>query len=260
MTVKWTILSPLSSREMLEVERECERALEHYLQLYPECADRWGEFSAGGSIPTRSEVATEYHRYRLRLPDGVAARLASCRSVMTIERPGRLEADGLQASLMRFILERTGKGLVIFNDYPMEETEVVLAGLRHQRGAPGFARLPEDRAPHRGAGRLSQAEGRSAVQSVARGGGSPRAAEPPAEVRAARLLDLLQKAETNVELAIDIRDALARLPRLARRYVSLIFEEGVMDDIKAARKLGGSEEEMQSCLRSLDQALREIES
>jgi hypothetical protein len=236
MGVTWRILSPLSAREMLEVERECERSLEDYLRRHSEPGLRWGEFSAGGSLPDRGEVEREYRRMNLRLPPTVRERLEGCQSVMTIDAPADLQSSPLQVSLLRFILGRTGEALMMFNDYPLEETDAVLQGLRSRRGAPDFPDAPPRERPRR----------------------APGEQRPPAEVRALRILEVIRHAEGNMDLAVDLRDALNRLPPLARRYLTLLYEEGILDDLKASRLLGVEPEELEPAIHQLSRALAEI--
>ena len=235
MGVTWRILSPVSARDMLEVERECERALEDYLGRHPEAGKRWGEFTSGGALPVRGDVEREYRRLNLRLPPPVRERLESCRSVMSIDGPADLRSSPLQVSLLRFILARAGEGLMIFNDYPFEETEAVLEGLRSRRGAPDFPEEPRKERPRRAGG------------------------ERPPEVRGLHILEVVRHAETNMELAVDLRDALSRLPPLSRRYLALLYEEGMVDDLKASRLLGVKPEELDPAIELLDRALVEIQ-
>ena len=235
MGVTWKILSPVSARDMLEIERECERALEDYLDHHPEHAGRWGEFSAGGTMPVRAEVEREYRSLRMHLPPPVRQRLEACRSVMSIEAPGDLQSSPLQLSLLRFILARAGDGLIMFNDYPLERTDAVLDSLRRRRGAPGFVDARPAEHGRRGA---------------------PE--RPPSEVRALRILEVVHHAERNMDLAVDLRDALSRLQPLSRNYLALLYEEGMVDDLKASRLLGVKPEELEPAIDSLEHALREI--
>jgi hypothetical protein len=220
---------------MLEVERECERALELYLAQHPERADRWGEFSAEGDVPSRLEVEREYRALHVQLPPHIRQRLQACRSVMRIEDPGDLRSNPLQLSLLRFILARIGEGLIMFDDYPLERTDAVLESLRRRPGAVGFSDPPHAEHSSRGA-----------------------PTRPPSEVRALRILEVVHHAERNMDLAVDLREALSRLPPLSRNYLALLYEEGMVDDLKASRLLGVKPEELEPAIDSLEHALREI--
>jgi len=196
---------------------------------------------AASRVPDRAEVLAEYRRYQLELPERVLHRLHACRSSLVIEDPGDLAESPLQVSLLRFLLERVGHGLIMFGDYPLEPTEQVLEELRTRHGAPGFDERPGAARGHR--------ESRAQRET-------PHA--PPTEVRAVRILELLKSAESSVELAIDVRDILSRASPLARRYAALIYEEGAIDDLKASRLLGVSADELEPEARALDARLREL--
>ena len=138
MSATWQILSPLTPREMLDLEAECNRVVTDYLDDHPDCDDTWGELGAGGALPTQPEVVSAYQRYRLALPDVILEKLAACRSSMRIDRPGDLSVDRLQVSVLRYLVERAGDGLVLFNDYPFVLAARVLTDLRKAPSARGF--------------------------------------------------------------------------------------------------------------------------
>jgi hypothetical protein len=118
MSATWQILSPITPREMLDLEVECTRVVTEYLDDHPDFEDTWGELGAGAALPTQPEVVSAYQRYRLPLPDAVLEKLAACHSSMRIDCPGDLSSDRLQVSVLRYLVERAGDGLVLFNDYP----------------------------------------------------------------------------------------------------------------------------------------------
>lgn len=123
MSATFRLLAPLLPREMLDLEAACEREVEAYLHEHPDCEDEWGEIVAGGPLPTREEVVAAYRLYRLDLSDEVLERLDACQSSLSIDRPGDLDTDRLQVSVLRLFLERAGRALVMFNDYPLVPAE-----------------------------------------------------------------------------------------------------------------------------------------
>jgi len=233
MSATYTILSPLSPKEMLELEESTQRALDDYLQEHPDCDDDWGEMSAGGFIPTHDEVIAAYRQFRLELPPGVLERLSRCRSAFSIDRPGDIETEGgLQVSILRFLLERTGQGMALLNDYPFESSEHLLARLRKKRGAKGFGAEPTVRK-------------KKVVRRKAKTG----------EVRALRVLGTLQRAMGDVRAAIDVKDALGTVSEGAREYGALLLEEGPLTDAQSAKALGVSRAEVAVVADELDRAL-----
>jgi len=62
--------------------------------------------------------------------------------------------------------------------------------------------------------------------------------ESSGEARALRVLGILERAEKDPALQLQVREALDRASSLAHAYASLLFEAGAMDDRTAARKLG----------------------
>ena len=138
MSATWRIFSPLSETELRAVADECVAHVEAYLDEHPECDDRWAEPVAGGDVPTVADVRATYHKYRLPLPDAIVDRLSKCRAALLLDKPGELDADQLQVSILKFLLERIGKGLILWNDHPLEATDLVRLELRTRAGAPGF--------------------------------------------------------------------------------------------------------------------------
>lgn len=201
---------------MRELEAACERAVGAYREANPDCDDAWGEIMAGGEIPTREQVVGAYRRLRLELTADVVDRLEGCRSSLLIDRPGDIDTDRLQVSVLRYLLEGAGQGLVMFNDYPLVPTDQALTILRRKRGAPGF--VTEVSAPEKRAVKTRK--------------------ERPGEVRALRVLEVLRSAAADPGVAIDVRRSLERASEGARRYASLLMTEGAMDDERAAKSLG----------------------
>jgi hypothetical protein len=222
MGIHWSILTPLPGNELIALEQEYHALADEYLAGNPECDDSWGEASATGPVPSEQEVRDAYTRYHLPLPDTIVKRLATCRSVLTIDRPGELDESPLQASLLRHVLKRAGKSLVMLVDYPLQTSEVVQVQLRRLPAAPGFDEL-----------------GRAPVPEAEPEPPSAPHKEQPGERRAARIIEALQRAAAgDADARLDMRRALERSPELARRYAQLVVEEGAIGDAQAAKDLG----------------------
>lgn len=234
MSATFTILSPLDPKRMIDVENAVEVALEQYLEDHPDCDDDWGQMGPGGLLPSLDEVRAAYARYGLTLEQDVLARFQRCRSAFTIDRPGDIEvAGGLQVSLLRFLLEEIGESLVLLNDYPFETSEALLTRLKKRRSAPGFGKSS---APKR--------------RPVA------RRDEKPGELRAIGILRLLERAMSDVRVAIDVKAALAKVSASAQRYAVFLLEEGAESDAKAAKALGMTKAELLEVAEELETALR----
>jgi hypothetical protein len=237
MSATFYVLSPLEPKEMIAVEQAAISAVETYLAEHPDCEDEWGEMSAGGYLPTEEEARAAYAKYRLPLDASVLARLARCRSCFTIDRPGDIDGvDDLQVSLLRFVLERTGEGLVLLNDYPFETSEALLAKLKRRPQAKGFAAIvePAKASPRRPVARRHAKAG---------------------ELRAVRVLRTLEAALNDVRVSIDVKEALRRVSEGARNYGALLLEEGALSDAKAAAALRVPEAEVARAAEELESAL-----
>lgn len=233
MSATYTLLSPLSPKEMLDLADHCRRTVEEYLAEHPDCDDEWGDMVPGGSIPREPDVRAAYQRFRIPLPDDVLVRLRRCRSVLSIDRPGDIDTTGgLQVSVLRFLLEQCGEGMLLLNDYPFESSEHLLGRLSRKRGAPGFGPRQE---PKRR--RLERREAK------------------PGEVRALRVLGTLQRAMSDVRVAIDVKATLHSVSEAARSYGALLLEEGALTDAKAAKALGLTRAEVAAAADELDVAL-----
>ena len=166
--------------------------------------------------------------------EDVLERLARCQSVLGIDHPGDIDVDGgLQVSILRYLLERAGESLVLLNDYPFEKGEALLQRLAKQRGAKGFGAAPP---PKR----------RPVAHRDAKQG----------EVRALRVLNMLERAVNDVRVAIDVKAALHAVSETARTYGALLLEEGAVTDAKAAKTLGVSQADLTAAADELDRALR----
>jgi hypothetical protein len=242
MSAPWLLLSPLTTKKMLALQHECEAVIEEYRAAHPDCEDVCGEIAVGGDVPTAEEVSAAHKDRDLPLPDPVLKRLARCRTSLTIVEPGDVEVDLLQLSVLRFLLERLGKGLVRLADYPLEISDEALERLRQERGARGFDGEDDE-----------EAEGELGVEP--RGPGQQAMS---GLARANRILAVFKATDRNVDLAIDVRRAFGRISELSRRYAMLIYEEGGLPDAQAAQALGVSADDLEAAAASLDQALRYI--
>jgi hypothetical protein len=130
------------------------------------------------------------------------------------------------------LLERAGESLVLLNDYPFRKGEVLLAELQERPGAKGFGgeKRPKRRAPARRDGK-------------------------PGEVRAVRMLRLLERAVNDVRVAIDVKEALRSVGPMARNYGAILLEEGAVPDAKAAKTLGITPAEVTAAADELERAL-----
>lgn len=233
MSAIYSILTTLEPKAILELEQAAIGAVEEFLEEHPECDDDWGEMSAGGPMPGPAEVRAAYEKYGLDLEPDVLERLERCRSVFSIDNPGDIDTvGGLQVSILRFLLERAGESLVFLNDYPLEKGEALLARLRKVPGAKGFGEAPP---PKR----------RAPARRDAKGG----------EVRALRVLKLLERAVNDVRVAIDVKAALHSVSANARNYGALLLEEGAVTDVKAAKELGVELDELVTAADELERAL-----
>lgn len=233
MSATFSIISTLTPSEMLALEGTAIRAVEEYLEAHPECEDEWGEMGAGGSMPTPDEARAAYEKVRLPLEPDVLERLERCRSVLSIDHPGDIETvGGLQVSILSFLLERAGESLVLLNDFPFEKGEALIERLSSRPGAPGFGQAPAQRR-------------RPAARRDAKGG----------EVRALRVLRLLERAVNDVRVAIDVKQALHSVSASARSYGALLLEEGALTDAKAAKELGLSQPDLTAAADELERAL-----
>jgi hypothetical protein len=235
MSATFFVFSPLSPEELRAVEAACTSTIEAYLEEHPDCDDEWGELGPGGALPTQPEVASAYRRFRLDLPDEIVETLSRCRSSLAIDRPGDLTTERLQVSALRMLLQRAGDALVMLNDYPLLPAREVLADLKRRKGAPGFgldAPAPKPPKP------VKRRDAR------------------PGEVRALRILAVLERSMRDRDLALDVRAALGRVPDLAQRYAALLLEEGARDDAKSAKALGVDLDVLDAAAQALDAALR----
>jgi hypothetical protein len=230
----YLVYTSIDARGALAVVDACNEAVAAWLEEHEVEDDQIAELGPGGPIPSQPEVVAAHRRYRLNVSDLVIERLAECRASIAIDHPAPLGLSPLTASIMRFVLARTGPSLVLLNDYPILLSEEVLRGLR-RRGAAGFDVEPKE--PKRRPAKVTPRR--------------PRAGE----VRAIRVYQALSGAVEDPDLGLDVRAALARASDLARRYGALLLEGGPIDDARAAKALGVEVHQLETAAAALDASL-----
>jgi hypothetical protein len=148
MSTTWYIYTPLPGVEALRLADSCNEQVENCLDEFPDRDhDQCGHAGPGGEIPSADEVISAHRTYREPLPSSILDRLANCRSSIAIDGPGNLELDGLQVAALRYLLERVGRGLIMFNDYPLLNTDLILLELQRKQcdllATVGYSSLAE---------------------------------------------------------------------------------------------------------------------
>jgi hypothetical protein len=80
----------------------------------------------------------------------------------------------------------------------------------------------------------------------------------PGTARASRLVGLVQMAQSQPELAFDLRRVASSLSELGTAYLELILGEGPLDDDEAAKRLKVSAAELQIAVKPLDRLVSEL--
>lgn len=226
MSASWLIFTPLSSEDSSALVELCHAAIEAHLEASPGSSDAYGEVSASGVVPSEKEAAAAHAELDLSLSRPLRDRLKKCRSAITVENPAPLARSRLQVSVLKLLLERSGDALLLPGSYPLQASGDVLRSLSGLPDAPGFGA-----AGPQGEAQVSRAE---------------------------RILDTFEAAESNVELSIDLRQQLGLASEPARRYAMLLMQEGAADDVRAAKLLEMSEEELERAANELDVLLGAI--
>lgn len=230
---------------MLKLETAYEQYFEAYADVNGDVFlddDHIQDVVAGGTMPPAKELEALYKMLGIGLPKEVLKRYRACKSVMTLDKAGDLETGGQRAfvSTLRYLLSRVGEGaLVMQNDPPLVFAEELLQKVSKKKGLPGFD------------------EEAQADKSEKRKAPAARA-EKPGEVRAVRVSQALDVLMNDPELALDLREALQSIPKLAQQYAALILQHGVMADAAAAQKLGAKEDALTEAADELDEMLAEL--
>lgn len=141
MSAEFVVYSPLSPSELEQVENTCLEHIAGFYEEHDDAGEQWGAIALGGEVPSADEATA-----LARLPDDsgpsprtrtILSRLETIRSAITIERPGDLDVDRMQVSILRFLVARAGAGLVRLGDR-LDTSEAVLAELKGRQGAEGF--------------------------------------------------------------------------------------------------------------------------
>jgi hypothetical protein len=227
VTVELVFFSLLTPAELEDVVVSCTAALETYRAQHPNVTDRTGELVMGGTVPSVDEARAAHESYEEPFPDSLAAKLLKTQSVCTIREPGDLESSPLQVSVVRYLVDRIDDGLVLLIDYPLLTISACIEELATYRARDDFQPLDED-------------EGPDPLAALFGGGRATKAKAK--KTRAERILDMLEKARSDPELALDAQNVLRRVSETARLYGAALFEFGPIDEGKAADKLGVSKD------------------
>lgn len=158
MSVDIVIFSPKLPAELGTVEAECRTLLDNWLVAHDGVDEPFADFDLGGAVPSADDAMQLVWDTDggLAAPDSpevaeALSRLATVRSVITIERPDDPAVNPLVVSVLRFLIRGAGEGLVQFVD-ALETTEQALASLAGHPEAESFlpARTTTVRTPRSG--------------------------------------------------------------------------------------------------------------
>ncbi len=137
-------------------------------------------------------------------------------------------------SVLAHVLERTQDALVAFDEAPYLRAEEVRADLGKKRAAADF-------------GQKSSIKGDDVVIEVERSMESVR-----------RILATFEAAEHNLDLQIDLRRILGASSTLVKRYVTLLVNQGAVDDKAASAALGVAVAEIRKAREEVESVARTI--
>jgi hypothetical protein len=234
----WQILTPLTIDETSALERGVDAAIDAFLTEHPETTDTYGEVSAVDGVPSADELQAEYTEAGAKLAKATLDKLKRCQSSIFIESPGDLDEDPLQVAILRWLVERAGDCLVSLGAPPyltLAQLEKRLAKLPLAEDFDAIAAealsADEDDRPRTGRKTLSRAE---------------------------RILAVLEAAEDNADLKLDLRAAIGRAPERVRQYGLTLVERGPVDDARAAKELGLSAAELEPIAAALDALVERV--
>ncbi len=184
----------------------------------------WGDITVEDAVPNGDDVAELSDAYGRDVSDEVLDRLDECRSALSVERNGVQDLDGIQVSILRYLIEHAGPCLVDWGDMQIVLSEDILQEIGEypsvgDLGNPGEP-APEPE-PVTETAELTE-EGPNAV-------GFARAAETEKAIDAVSEDPFLQRRFVRL---------LEKYPDYVKSYVALLSERGALGDKAAAKKLG----------------------
>jgi hypothetical protein len=237
MSDLWRVFSPISLDAMSELEAECDRLIDAYLASHPKSRDTFGELSASKSVPKEKEARAAYEKAGVAFPTALKTSLKACKSALMIERPGDLDRDPLQVSVLAFVLEHAEDALVAFEDAPYEPSVTVLVELSKKKTAAGFGTKAKGLPKTKNGGKV---EIDRSMESVS------------------QILETFEVAQHNLDLQIDLRRILGASSTLVKQYVTLLVNQGAVNDATAARALGVSVTEIEKVRQEVEAVTRSI--
>jgi hypothetical protein len=210
MSWSWHIYAPGTLSELDDLVDAYEEALGRHIEdrTFDEDSEL-GMVLPGGPVPTPEEVSKARAKFSDTLSQEMLERLSRCTASVLIENPGIPEVDPLQASALRFLLERAGPSILDWGDFDMECSEDVLARL---------VALPD-----------AEPLGGEEIET--------EAAVPEGVKESMEILEELERIGRSQELRIDFERSVRRLPEMAQHYLAMLYTQGPHSDEGAAMKL-----------------------
>jgi len=188
-------------------------------------------------VPKEKDLRAAYEKAGLEFPDELKAPLKACKSVLLIERPGNLDRDPVQVSLLGHVLEHTGEALISFDEVQFQLVEDVVLSLLQKKTAAGFGKKAVSGGPALDDVEIKLDRSIESVQQI---------------------MDTFEAAQHNLDLQIDLRRILGASSTLVKQYVTLLVNQGAVKDSVAAKALGVAEVQIKKAREEVEAVTRTI--
>jgi hypothetical protein len=236
MIFGFKIWTPLSIQDASALVASINAVVDRVSHERPDDIGSAGTISAEDDIPDIDAIK----KIHPNLKRPLVALLESCESAIVINDPGNIEGEPILVSILRHILKNSGGCAIDWGGLTIggEEIETAEQALENLTAFEDHDELFK-----------SMMEPPEAFES------DPATPENPAEALRDRVIELLTRAQEDLDFGADVRKAIDRSSPAAKNLMRLMVSGGSQSDAEIARglqvpleRLGGIRSEVESLL------------
>jgi hypothetical protein len=217
------IFTPLPLPDLRRLGARVERAIQEFSTAFPDRVGDVGTFLVSPKRPDMTELRSLFPVMDIVILE----RLEAAQGALIIDDPGHVDSEPLLVSTVKHLLANSGASVIDWGGLTLGggEIETCEAGLknlaRYEDAGPAFA--PD-----------ALAACAQESQPVAE---DPPASDTPGSMLQERIIETLTRAQDDLDLGIEVRQAIDRASPLARMYMQLVCQCGTLAPADMAQRL-----------------------
>lgn len=258
----WRIYCNLDSLASLELEAEVIQRLNQTLDSDQLTSSKVSMITVADHHPMAETLATIPES----TPDDIKTELLTARCVISLVQPAPLQESPIQVSLTDFLLTKAHPSIFQWSDGSYERGEEVLRRMQHFEKEIHFPTSDFDPVSTYSARQQDDANSPmdKLVQALL---GTDDAAENETDQSLAMdrdphpfeaYLDLMEQAQEDFDVAMDLKASIRTLPEQASRLLQLVASKGIISKERAAAELRYQDEQMNRAMGQIKQMFRDL--